>query len=111
MARSSPEKSAKRWRSGRACLGVVFCSLVCVPLLFDHSYPVIMVFYSLLGLPVPLLNALLLGFIYVKTPARMQGRALSALSVPAQALSSFCSAIAGSLLPLWASTARSASSS
>ncbi len=31
----------------------------------------------------------------------MQGRALSALSVPAQALSSFCSAIAGSLLPLW----------
>lgn len=83
------------------CLGVVFSTLICVPLLFDHSYPVIMVFYSLLGLPMPLLNALLLGFIYAKTPASMQGRAFSALSVPAQALSSFCSAIAGSLLPLW----------
>lgn len=95
-------KISKRVAVGPSvCLGVVFCSLVCVPLLFDHSYPVIMVFYSLLGLPVPLLNALLLGFIYAKTPAGMQGRALSALSVPAQALSSFCSAIAGSLLPLW----------
>ena len=38
------------------------------------SYWIMLVANSLVGLPFPLINAMLLGFIFAKSPTSMQGR-------------------------------------
>ena len=50
---------------------------------------------------VPVDHAMLLGFIFAKSPTSMQGRITVTLTVPAQVLSMFCSAVAGTLLPVF----------
>ncbi|MFC0265654.1 MFS transporter [Alloscardovia macacae] len=83
----------------------VCSSLIALPLLASalllsaHFIPTLAV-NSLLGLPIPLMNALLLGFIFAKAPDTMQGRLATTLTIPAQALSALCGAVAGSLLPI-----------
>lgn len=82
------------------CAGFVFMCAASVPMLFAGGYWALLVSNSVMCLPFPVIDALLLGFVFGKTPGRMQGRITVALTVPAQALSSFCSAAAGSLLPV-----------
>ncbi|MFT8857881.1 MFS transporter [Bifidobacterium aquikefiri] len=71
---------------------------VCIPMMFNGSYVLVLVCSALIGLPFPLYNAMCLGFIFAKTPNRLQGRVKSAMSVSVQTLSIFSSAIAGMLL-------------
>ncbi|KOA51087.1 hypothetical protein BAAM0483_02315 [Bifidobacterium animalis subsp. animalis MCC 0483] len=69
------------------------------PMVFSDNYWIILVFNSLSGLPFPIVNAMLMGFVFAKTPDNMQGRITVTQTVPASVLSVFCSAAAGSLLP------------
>ncbi|MBW3094874.1 MFS transporter [Bifidobacterium sp. 64T4] len=82
------------------CCGFVFICIASLPMLFTDNYWVLIVADAAMCLPFPIINALLLGFVFSKTPDVMQGRITVTLSVPAQALSAFCSATAGSLLPV-----------
>lgn len=82
-----------------ACCGFAFICIASLPMLFTDNYWVLVVADAVMCLPFPIINALLLGFVFSKTPDVMQGRITVTLSVPAQALSAFCSATAGSLLP------------
>ena len=82
------------------CLAYLFICLCVLPMTLTDNYWVMMVANSLVGLPFPLINAMLLGFIFAKSPTSMQGRITVTLTVPAQVLSMFCSAVAGTLLPV-----------
>lgn len=92
---------------GCICVGFVFLCICVAPMLFaygpdmpgDVSYALVFAANSVMGLPFPIIDALLLGFVYAKAPASMQGRIAVTLCVPAQALSAFSSAAAGTLLP------------
>jgi len=83
------------------CLAYLFICLCVLPMTLTDNYWAMMVANSLVGLPFPLINAMLLGFIFAKSPTSMQGRITVALTVPAQVLSMFCSAVAGTLLPVF----------
>lgn len=76
-----------------ACCGFAFICIVSLPMLFTDNYWVLVVADAVMCLPFPIINALLLGFVFSKTPDVMQGRITVTLSVPAQALSAFCSAL------------------
>ena len=82
------------------CLAYLFICLCVLPMALTDSYWIMLVANSLVGLPFPLINAMLLGFIFAKSPTSMQGRITVTLTVPAQVLSMFCSAVAGMLLPV-----------
>ena len=82
------------------CAGFLFSCLAVVPLVCTGNYWVMLICNSLSALPFPIINAMMLGFVFAKTPDSMQGRITVTLTVPAQALSMFCSAAAGSLLPV-----------
>ncbi|MFD0704663.1 MFS transporter [Alloscardovia venturai] len=73
-------------------------ALVLVPLIFTDNFWVILVSNFLLGLPFPLMHAMLLGFTYTKTPENMQGRVQSAIGGPGGLLAMFGGAVAGWLL-------------
>ena len=81
------------------CLAYLFICLCALPMTLTDNYWIMLVANSLVGLPFPLINAMLLGFIFAKSPTSMQGRITVTLTVPAQVLSMFCSAVAGTLLP------------
>lgn len=83
------------------CLAYLFICLCALPMALTDNYWVMLVANSLVGLPFPLINAMLLGFIFAKSPTSMQGRITVTLTVPAQVLSMFCSAVAGTLLPVF----------
>ena len=83
------------------CLAYLFICLCVLPMTLTDNYWAMMVANSLVGLPFPLINAMLLGFIFAKSPTSMQGRITVTLTVPAQVLSMFCSAVAGTLLPVF----------
>lgn len=51
------------------------------------------------GLPIPTINSLLMGFVFAKVPSEMQGRVESASGMLSMIPTLFCSALAGSLLP------------
>lgn len=93
--------------STRAPVGLTTCSafaFVCVamlPMVFTHNYWGILISNSVACFPFPIVNALLLGFIFAKAPESMQGRVSVALTVPCNILTAFCSAAAGSLLARW----------
>lgn len=80
------------------CVAFAFICAVVVPMTLGDGYALILISNSLVGLPFPLINALLLGFVFAKAPERMQGRIASSLTAPAQALSAFCGACAGGLI-------------
>lgn len=82
------------------CVGFLFSCLAMVPLVCTSNYWVMLICNSLSALPFPIINAMMLGFVFAKTPDSMQGRITVTLTVPAQALSMFCGAAAGSLLPV-----------
>lgn len=82
------------------CTSLAFTCLAALPLAFIDNYWMVLIFNSLTALPFPLINAMLMGFVFAKTPDSMQGRVTVTQAVPAQALSMFCSATAGSLLPI-----------
>ena len=82
------------------CLAYVFMCMCAVPMIFTDNYWTVLIANSFIGLPFPIINALLLGFIFAKSPITMQGRITVTLTVPAQVLSSFCSGAAGTLLPI-----------
>lgn len=83
------------------CLAYLFICLCALPMTLTDNYWVMLVANSFVGLPFPLINAMLLGFIFAKSPTSMQGRITVTLTVPAQVLSMFCSAVAGTLLPVF----------
>ena len=93
---------------GCICVGFAFLCACVTPMLFAYgpgisagaSYTLVFVANSVMGLPFPIIDALLLGFVYAKAPTAMQGRIAVTLSVPAQALCAFSSAAAGTLLPV-----------
>ena len=80
------------------CVAFAFICVVVVPMTLGDGYALILISNSLVGLSFPLINALLLGFVFAKAPERMQGRIVSSLTAPAQALSAFCGASAGGLI-------------
>ncbi len=82
------------------CAGFLFSCLAVVPLAFTDDYWIVLICNSFSALPFPIINAMTLGFVFSKVPNSMQGRVAVTLTVPAQALSMFCSAAAGSLLPV-----------
>lgn len=87
--------------TGKAvCSSLIALLLFASALLLSTSFIPTLAVNSLLGLPIPLMNALLLGFIFAKAPDTMQGRLATTLTIPAQALSALCGAVAGSLLPI-----------
>lgn len=81
------------------CAGFVVVCVATIPLICTDNYWVVLVSTSLMCVPFPIINALMMGFIFAKTPHDMQGRVAVTLTVPAQVLSMFCGATAGSLLP------------
>ena len=85
--------------SATMCGTMALYALMLTPMLFFQNYWVLLVCFSISVLPLPLLNASLQGFIFAKTPTRLQGRVSVATMVPAMALSMFSGATAGSLLP------------
>ncbi|PAU68076.1 MFS transporter [Bifidobacterium criceti] len=90
------------------CVSFVFLCACIAPMLFAYgdgmsdgaSYVLVLIANSVMGLPFPIIDALLLGFVFAKAPTSMQGRIYVSLTVPAQALSAFSSASAGMLLPV-----------
>ena len=75
------------------CLAYLSICLCILPMTLTDNYRVMMVANSLVGLPFPLISAMLPGFIFAKSPTSMQGRITVTLTVPAQVLSMFCSAV------------------
>lgn len=82
------------------CFAYLFICLCVLPVALTDNYWVMLVANSFVGLPFPLFNAMLLGFIFAKSPTNMQGRITVILTFSAQVLSMFCSAAAGTLLPV-----------
>lgn len=82
------------------CAAFIFICACAIPMTLTDSYPALLAANSLMGLPFPVINAMLLGFIFAKSPTDMQGRITVTLTVPAQTLSSFSSAAAGTLLTI-----------
>ena len=84
--------------------GMVVVSTVALatlaPMLFSDGYAVVLVCALLVSVPIPVVNSLIMGFVFAKVPSDMQGRAGSALGLLCMLPALFCSAIAGSLLPL-----------
>ncbi|WP_242502330.1 hypothetical protein [Bifidobacterium pseudolongum] len=79
---------------GCICVSFVFLCVCVAPMLFAYgpgasrgaSYALVFVANAVMGLPFPIIDALLLGFVYAKAPTSMQGRIAVSLTVPAQAL-------------------------
>lgn len=88
----------------RMPVGITICSayivmcLAAAPMILSDNYILILICNTLTGLSFPLINSLMLGFVFAKTPDNMQGRVTTALSMPASALSAFSSAAAGILV-------------
>ena len=78
--------------------GFCIMSIAVFPMIFSQDYELVIVCVTLLGIPVPIINSLLLGYVFLLTPQNLQGRVTTTLTVPAQSLSSFSSAIAGTLI-------------
>ncbi|RSX58355.1 MFS transporter [Bifidobacterium samirii] len=83
--------------------GLIVTSALCLaalaPMMATHAYPAILASTIALALPMPTMNALLVGFVFAKVPADMQGRVGSASDLLSMLPTLFCSAIVGSLLP------------
>ncbi|ADO53758.1 conserved hypothetical protein [Bifidobacterium bifidum S17] len=73
--------------------------LTLLPMLFSSDYLVILASSLVVGLPIPTINSLLMGFVFAKVPSEMQGRVGSASDMLSMIPTLFCSALAGSLLP------------
>ena len=73
--------------------------LTLLPMLFSSDYLVILASSLIVGLPIPTINSLLMGFVFAKVPSEMQGRVESASGMLSMIPTLFCSALAGSLLP------------
>lgn len=79
---------------GCICVSFVFLCVCVAPMLFAYgpgasrgaSYALVFVANAVMSLPFPIIDALLLGFVYAKAPTSMQGRIAVSLTVPAQAL-------------------------
>lgn len=71
-----------------------------IPLLVSSSYPAILLTEILVAIPSPLLNALLQGFMFSKTPPDLQGRARAALTTMIMIVAVPTGGIAGTLLPV-----------
>ncbi|NEG69784.1 MFS transporter [Bifidobacterium choloepi] len=92
-------KLARKLPVGRTvCAATVLVAALAVALTAVTAFWPTLVVYMFLGLPFPMFNAMLLGYIFAKAPTTMQGRLATTVSVPASMLSMFCSAAAGSLL-------------
>lgn len=94
-------KLSNKASTGRTvCLAFAFMCVCAITMTFADNYWLALATNSLMGLPFPIINAMLLGFVFAKSPENMQGRITVTLSTPAQVLSTFCSAAAGTLLPV-----------
>lgn len=71
--------------------------LTLLPMLFSNDYLVILASSLIVGLPIPTINSLLMGFVFAKVPSEMQGRVESASGMLSMIPTLFCSALAGSL--------------
>ena len=52
--------------------------LTLLPMLFSSDFLVILASSLIVGLPIPTINSLLMGFVFAKVPSEMQGRVESA---------------------------------
>lgn len=94
---------------GCICVSFVFLCVCVAPMLFAYgpsvsrgaSYALVFVANAVMGLPFPIIDALLLGFVYAKAPTSMQGRIAVSLTVPAPAHCCLCSASAAPLRCSW----------
>ena len=94
-------KVADRMPLGTGMVAVSAVALVALtPMLFSDGYIVVLVCALLVSVPIPIVNSLIMGFVFAKVPSGMQGRAGSALGLMCMLPALFCSAIAGSLLPI-----------
>ena len=75
----------------------VMSLLTLLPMLFSSDYLVILASSLIVGLPIPTINSLLMGFVFAKVPSEMQGRVESASGMLSMIPTLFCSALAGSL--------------
>ncbi|MFD0704664.1 MFS transporter [Alloscardovia venturai] len=92
-------KLSHKLHAGITCIAVMaMMAVIHVPLIFTDNYFVIMIMFAISCLPWPLFNALIMGFIYAKTPQNLQGRVTTVVSLPSMALSSLAPGIAGILL-------------
>ena len=74
-------------------IGAVIAARVC------ERVHMILASSLVVGLPIPTINSLLMGFVFAKVPSKMQGRVESASGMLSMIPTLFCSALAGSLLP------------
>ncbi|MDO4537283.1 MAG: MFS transporter, partial [Coriobacteriales bacterium] len=86
-------------RTAPVILALMGCAML--PMIIAPSYPTILVSMMLAGLPMPLMQALSLGFIFSKTPVELQGRTRAAIMTSTMLFTSGTGAVAGSFLPLW----------
>lgn len=81
-----------------ACISLIWIAVCGLLLVSVHQYWLILLVNAGLGLPIAMMNATLLGFVFAKAPHHMQGRVTVTLTMPAQILSATCGALAGWLL-------------
>ncbi len=77
------------------CATGIISAFAYIPLCFTDSYYAIIFCSIIIGLPFPLYNAMVMGFVFSKTPDELQGRVKAVMSVGVQLLSMFSSSAAG----------------
>lgn len=77
------------------CVTGIISVIAYAPLCFTDSYSAIVLCSLMIGIPFPLYNSMVMGFVFSKTPDELQGRVKSAMSVGVQLLSMFSSSAAG----------------
>ena len=77
----------------------LFMAASYIPMAIDNSYPFVVLSTCLASLPVPLLSALLNGFVFSKTPTTKQGRTRAAIMTVIMLIGSFSGGVAGELIP------------
>ena len=77
------------------CATGIISAVAYIPLCFTDSYYAIVLCSMIIGLPFPLYNGMVMGFVFSKTPDELQGRVKSVMSVGVQLLSMFSGSAAG----------------
>lgn len=77
------------------CATGIISAVAYIPLCFTDSYYAIVLCSIIIGLPFPLYNTMVMGFVFSKTPDELQGRVKSVMSVGVQLLSMFSGSAAG----------------
>lgn len=86
--------------TGKGVVAILFMvALSYLPMALLGTYPAMMLSQTLARLPMPLFNALVMGFVFSKTPVDRQGRTRAAVMTTVMLISSGAGGLAGELLP------------